>query len=149
MLVSRAGRRRRYDALPRSTQMRPRLRTTIDPRKRPHATTVPPTFVAAHDEGTRSFEGIHLEGSLIYVATHDDGLRIYDVSDPENFVLHGSLGGFANAWALDKQGDWVAVADAEGGLRLVDVTDPTQPVLTATNALFRRAPVANALGSGD
>jgi hypothetical protein len=106
----------------------PPIRHVID------ATTVPPTFVAAHDEGTRSFEGIHLEGNLIYVATHHDGLRIYDVSDPENFVLHGSLGGFANAWALDKQGDWVAVADADGGLRLVDVADPAQPVLTATIA---------------
>jgi hypothetical protein len=96
------------------------------------ATTVPPALVATHDEGSRSFEGIQLDGNLIYVAAHDDGLRIYDVSNPQSFQLHGSLGGFTNAWTLDKQGDWLAVADAEGGLRLVDVTDPAQPALVAT-----------------
>jgi hypothetical protein len=88
--------------------------------------------VAVRDEGTRSFEGAHLEGNLLYVAAHGDGLRIYDVTDPLSFVLRGSLGSLANAWAVDKAGNWLAVADAEGGLRIVDVTDPAAPVLAAS-----------------
>ena len=94
----------------------------------------PPTLVATHDEGTRSFEGLLLDGTLLYVATHDDGLRIYNVSNPSNLTLTGSLGGFANAWAVDKQGSTVVVADAEGGLKVVDVSNPAAPALLATAA---------------
>jgi hypothetical protein len=91
-----------------------------------------PSLIHHHDEGNTSFEGLLVEGDELYVATHEHGLRVYDVSDPTDLRVLGSVSGLSNTWAVAKSGRWVYLADGHGGLRVIDCQNPASPMLVQT-----------------
>jgi hypothetical protein len=71
---------------------------------------------------------VAIDGDRLYVPAHAHGLRIFDIANPAQPVLIGSLAeGFADAFAVAVAGDTAYVADGAGGLKIVDVSDETSP----------------------
>ncbi len=84
------------------------------------------------DEPDIFYEGMKIDGDYLYIAAHNYGIRIYDITDPENPSLTGSLdSGFVDAWAIDVHNDTAYVADGAGGLKVIDVSDKAVPALIA------------------
>lgn len=76
------------------------------------------------------YEKMCISGKHLYVAAHANGIRIFDLSDPAEPELVGSLTtGFTDAWAIDVAGSIAYVADGGGGLKIVDVSTPGNPRL--------------------
>jgi len=88
-------------------------------------------WITTIDEGEEvHYEKMCVRHDYLYVAAHSDGLRIFDISDPENPVLAGSITkGFVDAWAIHVLGQTAFVADGAGGLKVVDVSDKTAPYI--------------------
>ncbi len=78
------------------------------------------------------FEKMAVVGDRLYVAAHAYGIRIYDVSNPADPTLIGSLSqGLDDAFAIALAGSLAYVADGAGGLKIVDLSDETTPMLVA------------------
>ncbi len=76
------------------------------------------------------FEKMCVDGDYLYVAAHSHGIRVYDLTDPLNPALTGSLdSGFVDAFDIVVTGDTAYVADGAGGLKVVDVSDVGNPVI--------------------
>ena len=87
-------------------------------------------------------EGIAVSGGYAYVgrseySTLGGGLDAYDVSDPTDPVLLGSLDASWFGYRIAVSGQYAFVAAGTDGLRVVDVSDPAMPV-----------EVGNAFGGG-
>jgi thiol-disulfide isomerase/thioredoxin len=71
------------------------------------------------------YEDMDVVGNRLYVAAHAYGLRVFDVTQPQQPVLVGSLSeGFTDAFAVDVSGRNAYVADGAGGLKVVDISNP-------------------------
>ncbi|MHC4812947.1 MAG: Ig-like domain-containing protein [Planctomycetota bacterium] len=82
------------------------------------------------------YEKMCLAGNYLFVAAHSYGIRIFDVSNPENPTLVGSLAkGFVDAFAIAVDGNRAYVADGAGGLKIVDVTNKKAPALLSGETL--------------
>lgn len=89
-------------------------------------------YLTTRDEPEVLYEKMAVDGDLLFVAAHAAGLRIFDVGDPSDPVLVGSLDqGFTDAWAVAVDGDTAYVADGGGGLKVVDVSEPAAPLIVA------------------
>jgi hypothetical protein len=79
---------------------------------------------------------VSVDKNYAYVTTYayNNGLKIFDVSDPNNPNLVGSINLGEHARGVVKKGDYVYVANgwgysSNGGLRIIDVSSPANPVL--------------------
>ncbi len=79
-------------------------------------------------DSTGSPYDIKVVGDLVYLASVMGGLQIYDVSNPSQPVLRGTLPFPVRAYGVDVQGPYAYIADIRAGLRIVDVSSPASPV---------------------
>lgn len=78
------------------------------------------------------YDKMQVVGDRLYVAAHAYGIRIFDLTDPADPVLVGSLTtGFDDAFAIAVSGQTAYVADGAGGLKIVDLTNEAAPVIVA------------------
>jgi hypothetical protein len=78
------------------------------------------------------YEKMFVSGDRLYVAAHAHGIRIFDVADPADPELVGSLEqGFDDAFAIAVSGSTAYVADGAGGLKIVDVSNESAPAIVA------------------
>ncbi|MBN1270402.1 MAG: putative Ig domain-containing protein, partial [Kiritimatiellae bacterium] len=72
---------------------------------------------------------VKLEGDLLYVISSSNELSIFDVSDPAEPNLVGSLehGGYRYLRDIDVSGSVVFMADYSDGTMIVDASDPSDP----------------------
>ncbi len=80
---------------------------------------------AAGGQGT----DLALADGLAFLATGTDGLKVFDISDPQDPNLLGSLDTPGNARGVDVSGDLVVVASDQAGVLIIDANNPTNPVL--------------------
>ncbi len=83
---------------------------------------------AAEGQGT----DLALADGLAFLAAGAAGLFIFDISDPQDPVLLGSLDTPGNARGVDVSGDLVVVADDTSGVQVIDVSDPVSPLLVGS-----------------
>jgi hypothetical protein len=91
-----------------------------------------PTMVYQHQEAGVAFEGVTLDGNILYAAAREHGIRIFNVADPETLVQIGLLEDLSAAWRLEVSPPYLFAADGAGGLKVVDVSDPTSPALAGS-----------------
>ncbi len=75
-----------------------------------------------------SYEGLALDGTVLYACRHDDGLELIDVFNPILPVKLSEVTSLVNSWDLALAGGYAFVADGAGGLAIVDVSDTAAPV---------------------
>jgi hypothetical protein len=76
-----------------------------------------------------AYEGLDVEGGLIWVTLHDEGLAAYTFDYvAQTFTRVMSYTNLENGWDIRVDGDQAWVADGVGGLVSLDVTDPMNPV---------------------
>jgi hypothetical protein len=75
-------------------------------------------------------EAVAAEGDYVYVSCGVPGLQIFDVSDPENIEIVGSLNLPCLTYDVIVSGDlaFVACYDAEAFIRIVDISEPANPI---------------------
>lgn len=72
--------------------------------------------------------GVQVVGNLLYVAAFQAGFWIYDITDPVNPAVVGSLvDNSTESRDLHVVGNYAYVADAWNGLSIVDITNPANP----------------------
>ncbi len=86
-------------------------------------------YEVATEELFYNGKGVDMAGDYAYVACMYDGMRVYDISNPSDPVLAGTIE-TTKAEDVYVEGNIVYVADRTGGLRVVDVTNPAAPSLT-------------------
>jgi hypothetical protein len=83
--------------------------------------------------------------TILYKAADTDGLKIYDVSDPQNIVLLGSLVNPGYCDCVTVAGDLAFVGFNSYpymGLQVIDVSDPYNPVLLGSLTGFSPESIA-------
>ena len=82
------------------------------------------------DDGETSFEGLAVDGDIVYVAQHERGLGVVTLSSRGELTrIREVTAGLQNAWKPVVDGDRLYVADAQGGLVIFDIRDRRAPVL--------------------
>jgi len=90
--------------------------------------SVAPLLSQCHVNDGGEALGVAVVGHITYLANGSDGLRIYDISNPTNFISvgHTNDGGLARRVAVQAQ--YAYLANTDDGLRIYDVADPTHPI---------------------
>lgn len=70
---------------------------------------------------------IDKDRELAFLANSFSGLTIFDISDPENLQVVGSLQTPGKAWDIEVRGDILYLASTTGGLHLIDISSPELP----------------------
>ncbi len=91
-----------------------------------------PQLVGAASVNGGQGTDVAIANGLAFLAAGNAGLRIFDVSDPEEPDLRGSLNTSGNARGVDVSGDLVLVADDTSGVQVIDVSDPASPLLVGS-----------------
>lgn len=86
-------------------------------------------LVVATIDTAGSARALAIESNKLYVADGSAGLSIFDIDDPTNASLLGSLAGIGadDLVGIAIDGSTAYVIDAQTGLRAIDVSDATQP----------------------
>lgn len=85
---------------------------------------------------TGSFEvSVDAANGRAYAVSTDGLLRIFDISDPENPVLLGSINVSGTPVSVTYSNGYVFIAATGEGLVSVRVTDPTNPIVVSTSSL--------------
>jgi hypothetical protein len=86
-----------------------------------------PTNVTTYGDRHMSYEGLELDGDILYACRHNGGLELIDVSMPFAPVTLSELTSLTNSWDLALSGSYAFVADGVGGLAVVDIGDSNSP----------------------
>jgi hypothetical protein len=82
--------------------------------------------LSSYAVGGATFFAVDAVGTYAYVAS-GAGLIVFDVSDPANPAIAGSLDTPGTARDVFVEGNYAFVADNEAGLQIIDITDPANP----------------------
>ncbi|MCH7541191.1 hypothetical protein IH981_00210 [Patescibacteria group bacterium] len=95
-----------------------------------------PQVVQTHNTPGADGQGIFVQGNYAYMVSGGGGddFFIFDITDPENISLAGSLNLGANGYAVFAQGNYAYVASANNKqeLQIIDVTNKNSPTLVGT-----------------
>lgn len=70
---------------------------------------------------------VHVSGNYAYTADSFFGIRVYDISNPANPLLSGTLATPGEANDIHVLGSYAYVSNLEKGMRVVDVSNPAVP----------------------
>jgi hypothetical protein len=68
-----------------------------------------------------------LAGNYAYVADNDAGVLVFDITDPTNPLLKGSINTPSYAYQVKVQGNYAYVAAHSAGMRVLDISNPANP----------------------
>lgn len=71
-----------------------------------------------------------LHNNNLWIANSNNGLISYDIEQPDNPIISGTLPLNGVAWRLDISGDKMFIARGKDGLSGVDISNPTAPILS-------------------
>ncbi len=91
-----------------------------------------PSFISMTETGDGS--DIAIDMPYLYMACDPEGLEVYDVSDPEELILVGTLPDLSQTRTIEVQNGYAYLCDDALGMCVVDISDPGAPVLVSTTA---------------
>jgi len=75
--------------------------------------------------------GVHVKGNSLYVASATSGLKIYDITNPQNPALQGSIATPHPANTIAVVGNYAYIGMGTHGLSIVNVSNPAAPQIAA------------------